>query len=1080
MDTRFVDLITTSSMMNQYTIPDTTYLLHLEEQVDDAIIGREIASECGVYKARLYLGKFDKAKLRSNVSNDSFRTSIDKMDVYHYLYGSIFIILRNDDVRMARENWLFEAHGRLSRIGNNKCIFYLTKWHNTSTKEKPSWTPGGVVSHPPESFKPLNDEIKKTIETQILQQPKRPAILQEVGVEIQHPRMMHVITAPEYVPEPLGELGVSKANERVRNIVPPASDMPPNIERGNVGKQWREELVKKESTDVNRSEILYVRHELIEKANDIEERQSQIVDYITEKCIVQSFDDTLIEKLYLNIGTRISEYWGKHPDVGVGFTGKALFKEALSKAVETDDDAKRVSRLFDMYGYSPDIVEIWMHNSMDDVDGNPVLQLLTKYRTNILYKIYETVLQLNCDLEKVDNCCRGYGYSVFEMMTVSPYRIGIAASISVKDLDKLAMVSRLFDKPEQLSDRSVAYYHEYLTDENLMEGSTIMAEQQARIKVRAGYHLSKAEYTRLMQTNAQRGIYFDYNLTVNMRCYFGLYDMDMSLPLSGWKESYKDCYLQSVNAFDTYIQRGIGVKVVLDKPYIIDFNLFKKEIYIYEKLNRMSAPIPSIEDIDVYIDRFELSQGSNFKLEERQRQAIKQCFISNNAINVITGGAGSGKTTLIKAIVYVYTTALGYSIDVTDENNNPDIVFVAPTGKAANRIYESTGFPARTIHSRFKIGLTDVDSYDTQFKVLFCDECSMINLDVMYQMLKKVPDDARIVFSGDINQLVPIGFGQCFADIINFAPVTTLNVMKRAEGTSLIAKNAKRLVSGYEALSVGNDFRISNVANFKNAISETITSLTSKGADIDDIQVISPVATDKYDWGTSKMNVFLQDLLNHDVPITHKIHQRRYKDCYDTFQVGDRVIQTKNNAEIIQYIVEDNQYVEVGQGVLNGDIGKIRKILTSEEMYKVTGDDYLLKQCEDPNTIFVDVEYTVAGSSYSIIYTTKTTNPDGRPTYNGYETSGGNVSQIQLGYAITVHKMQGSQSKHIILLWYPMKRKDFLSRNMLYTAITRAEKDVTIFGDDFAIESARHIVSNDARTTYLKVFFNEPVLKKST
>ena len=172
MDARFVDLITTSSMMYQFTIPDTTYLLHLEEQVDDAIIGREIAPECGVYKARLYLGKFDKAKLRSNVSNDSFRTSIDKMDVYHYLYGSIFIILRNDDVRMARENWLFEAHGRLSRIGNNKCIFYLTKWHNTSTKEKPSWTPGGVVSHPPESFKPLNDEIKKTIETQILQQPK--------------------------------------------------------------------------------------------------------------------------------------------------------------------------------------------------------------------------------------------------------------------------------------------------------------------------------------------------------------------------------------------------------------------------------------------------------------------------------------------------------------------------------------------------------------------------------------------------------------------------------------------------------------------------------------------------------------------------------------------------------------------------------------------------------------------------------------------------------------------------------------------------------------------------------------------
>ena len=1072
MDARFVDLITTSSMMYQYTIPDTTYLLHLEEQVDSSIIGRDIAPECGVYRARLYLGKFDKAKMRGNVSNDSFRTAIDKLDVYHYLHGSIFIILRNDDLRMARQNWLFEAHGRLSRVGNNKCIFYLTKWHNTSTKEKPSWTPGGVVSHPPESFKPLNDEIKKTIETQILQQPKRPAILQEVGVEIQHPRMMLAPPIPEYVPEPIGELGVSKANERMRNIVPPVSDIPSNIERGNVGKQWREEPVNKESTEINRSEMLKVRHTLIEKANDIEKRQEQIIEYITEKCINYEFDESLIEDLYHNIGMRIIENWGKQPEVGVGFTGRALFKQAMLRVTSTDKDTKMVSQLFDMYGFSPDIVELWMYNDMDAIDSNPILQLLIKYRTNILYSLYETVLQLNCDLEKVDNHCRRYGYSVFEMMIVSPYRIGIAAPISVKDLDKLAMISKLFDKPEQLSDRSVSYYHEYLTDENLMEGSTIIAEQQARIRVRAGYHLSKAEYTRLMQTRASRGIYFDYNLTVNMRCYFGLYDMDMSLPLSGWKENYTDCYLQSVNAFDTYIQRGIGIRVVLDKPYIIDFDLFRKEIFIYEKLNKMSSSIPPIENIDMYINRFELSQGSNFKLEERQRQAIKQCFVSNNTINVITGGAGSGKTTLIKAIVYVYTTALGYTIEIDDENKIPDIVFVAPTGKAANRIYESTGFPARTIHSKFRIGLTDdAEASDIVFKVLFCDECSMINLDVMYQMLKKVPDDARIIFSGDINQLVPIGFGQCFADIINFAPVTTLNVMKRAEGTSLIAKNAKRLVSGYETLSVGNDFKIKNVTDFKNSIAETIDYLVTKGSNIDDIQVISPVATDKYEWGTRKMNIYLQELLNHGVPVTQKIHQRKHKDSYDTFQVGDRVIQTKNNTEMIQYIVENNQYVANGQGVLNGDIGKIRRILTSAEMFISTTDNELLIQCENPNAIFVDVEYIVAGSTYSIIYTTKTTNPDGKPTYNGYETSGGNISQIQLGYAITVHKMQGSQSKHIILLWYPMRRKDFLSRNMLYTAITRAEKDVTIFGDDFAIESARHIISNDARTTYLKLYF---------
>lgn len=1088
MVARFVDLITTSSMMNQYSIPDTAYLLHLEsdEQVDPFIVGKPILDGCGVYKARLYLAKFNKNQMRNNVSNEAFRTAIDKMDTYHYLYGSIYVVLSDNDLLLAKAHWLFEAHGRLSRVKNKKCIFFLTKWKNVGTNSI-EWKAGGVAAHTPESFKPLQDVVTKSIQLKVLQQPNRPTILQEVGVELENPRMMVLPQVPEYRPEPLGELGVASANERMRNIVPPSYMITQEVKayQERINQQTVENNTS--TNEVNRTKKLAVCQDLIEKANDIPNRQAVINNYVTEVLDKVGIDTDISKVDYWidKLSNQIKEKWGSRPETGVGYTGKALFKEAISRVVTSDKETHMVNQLFDMYGHSTEMVDCW--NDNDNTDELSLYQLLLRYRTNILYSLFEVLLQLSCDLEEVDKQCMKKGYSVFDFIEYTPYRIAVISNIGVKDIDKLAMITKKFDKPDQYEDRSIAYYHEYLTDENKMDGSTVMVEQQARIKLKAGYHLTKTEYTRLMQAQSERGRYFDYNLAVNMRYYFELTDIDMSLPLKGWRDGYNEVYLTTGNYFDSYIQKGVGVKLNYSTPQVIDFSLYKKELYIYEKLNKMSHIIERIDNIDYHIRKFEMTQGADFRLEERQKEAIRTCFEPLNSVSVVTGGAGSGKTMLIKALVYIYTTVLGYSIDayeVPDEDDTdssergkiktkePDIIFVAPTGKAANRIYESTGYSARTIHSKFKIGLAE--TADIKAKVVFIDESSMINLSVMYQMLKRLPDDMRLVFSGDINQLVPIGFGQCFADMLNFVPTTTLNVMKRAEGTSLIAKNAKRLVSGYEGLAIGEDFKIQNVSDYKSAISIALQTMVNNGVNFDDIQLISPIATDKYEWGTSKMNVYLQEQFNPVTDITQKIRYKRYKDKYDTYQVGDRVIQTKNDPEMKQYVYEKGRYVSYGEcGVLNGDIGKIKRILNVEFMREHTNDDDLLVHCNHPNTIFVDVEYCVAGVVYSVLYITRTTNADGEPTYNGYETAGGNIGQIQLGYAITVHKMQGSQSKHIILLWYQMQRKDFLSRNMLYTAITRAEKDVIIFGSEVALENARHIISNMQRNTALKLYFKD-------
>ena len=1079
METRYVDLIKTASMMRQFSIPESSYLLHLDDEVDPKEIGKEVGVDTKVFKATLFMVKFNKLKLRDNVNNTSFRSTIDRVDTYHYVYGSIYVLIHKDDISNIKSSWLLEARGRLSRLRGKRCTFFLTCWKNKGTSSKPVWDIGYAAVGVQTSFNDFKDVIADIESNHRLSPPKAiPSKLQETGVEVQNPMLM-VAPTTVYEPEPLGELGVSKVGDKMRDIIPPSSEMPKSIASYMVPDTRKASTSSSTSHEINRGKLLPKEEYLTEKINDLESGYQKVYRYVSEKLNADAesttSDDNITDideytdKQIETIGNRILNSWNKSPEVGQGYKGRDLLKESLLRIVNSDRDTRLISDLISLYDSTPDkIINTWISNT---TNGNDQLEILLRYRTELLYSIYEVLLNLSCKLSIVDiQCKKSVGYSLFQLMKVSPYRIGVIANISVKDMDKLAMVSHLFGNSEQEIDRGIAYYHEYLTDENKMDGSTLMLTQQARLRLKAGYHISKTEYSRLMQSNGTVGTYLDYSTVVNLRYYFNLSDSDMVLPIKGWKIDVTECYLPTVNVIDKYIKEGIGVQLSLPDSYIMDFSLYNKELSIYDMLYQFDYPIPKKFAIDTYLRRFELTQGENFKLEDRQREAIRNCFRSENAVSVITGGAGCGKTTIIKAIVYMYINALEYDVD--------DMIFVAPTGKAANRIYESTGYKAKTIHSQFKIGVVSDSRYDieSKAKVIFIDESSMINIDVMYEMLKRLPKNMRVIFCGDTNQLVPIGFGQCFADMQHYTPVTTLNVAKRAEGTSLITRNAKKIVKGYEILSSGDDFKIQNTDDFEDGICSVINKLTSSGVDFDDIQVISPVSTDKYRWGTSHLNSYLQSKFNPINDINKIVNHKLSKTKFMTYKVGDRVIQTKNNTEMPRYILKSNNHLErsVETGVLNGDIGKISHILNSSQMEMMTDDDTLLSLCEKQNHIFVIVEYTV-GDTYWVVYQTKTSNSDGNPTYNGFETVGGDILQLSLAYAITVHKMQGSQSKHIILLWYTMRRGDFLSRNMLYTAITRASKGVTIFGDLSAIDRARHIISNDKRFTFLKLYFTQMI-----
>ena len=1060
----FIDVITLADLMQQNSIPGMKILAHIEEQVDPDSLGIRFKVNNGVscYKVRVYYAHFNKQAMQVYF-NDARKgaDALCKMDDEHFIYGSIYAFIKDVDVAAWKSRYLIEIQGRLSSVVNCKCVFLMTRWARV----------GGVycaigVDVPENKFtfiRPADKDILlQTYKTGRLIYPIEPKDvrppLQELGVELATIRRAHI---PEtkvvgtYEPGNLGELGVSGANSRIGGMIAPEkpegakSIIPTTVKSKSIDGGNR-------AIDINRGSFREACPDILEKYNDLDARQEAINNYVVS-AIPESEEDWY--EYYISILSKtLKENWFSKPDGNCGFDGRSLFRYVLEELLVEDE----FKPIWDMYSHTTDIVEKWNYDAFTGV-----LDALAPLRKKILYGLFQKILGLSCDLYSIDMKCMMLNRNIFDFIKHAPYRIGLVTNMSLKDMDKLAVIGGHYCRQESSNDRAIAYYHDYLSDYNQMNGSTVMYEQKARL-LKPGYYITGTEYMRVNNYTGDSGcgIYFDDNVRVNIKTYFELGESSMYVPKKGWISggTYSNTfYLQTtgIGSFDSYLNEGIGVKIILDNgsTYIADFSVYKKEIAIYKKLYSFEYILDEI-DVDEYIKKFELSQG--FKLESRQREAIRNCFKPENSVYTTTGGAGSGKTTLISGILYVYTMGYGY--------DKEDIIMVAPTGKAATQITEKTGFEAKTIHSQFKIGLP-YDTDDFTAKVVIIDECSMINLDLMYQLLNRIPENCRIIMSGDINQLEPIGFGQPFADSLNFTPIVTLNVMKRAEAGSAINRNAKRMVEGYEKLDQGEDFIIINELDFKSELKRQIDGLLKSGNTLRDIQVISPVSTDKYEWGTQKLNDYLQELYN-NTDYTKTIRLKKFGK-YVSFKVNDPVIHMENDYEMQHYVWSNGVLDVEDKGIRNGEIGYITRIWSGEDLseFVMEKDSELYMNCRRPNAIILEVEYTTAGNTYSIFYHCRNALRDGSIGPEGWEVQGGNLSSIQLAYAITVHKMQGSQAKHIIILWYKMKNKEFLSRNMLYTACTRAQKTVRLLCEPAVVEQARRIISADKRTSYLKEYF---------
>ena len=374
--------------------------------------------------------------------------------------------------------------------------------------------------------------------------------------------------------------------------------------------------------------------------------------------------------------------------------------------------------------------------------------------------------------------------------------------------------------------------------------------------------------------------------------------------------------------------------VYLANYYLAEKNVAENLIELNNYLN-----IKQISNFDKKLKKIE--KNSDLELSEKQIEAIKS--IQDNNVCIITGGPGTGKTTIIKTIIELY------------KQEGKKVVLCAPTGRAAKRMTETTGEEAKTLHRLLEIGKTNSDELQNiepnieiepiDADIIIVDEMSMVDIFLMNYLLQAIYKGTKLILVGDINQLPSVGPGNVLKDIINSEKITTITLNKifRQAAKSKIILNSHKVNEGYNFLTQESEekelledfFFIKE--NNKLKIVENIISLCngrlkkSYNYDfIDNIQVISP--TKKGELGTKELNKSLQKVIN--PPSEGKI-ERKFLDF--VFREGDRIMQTKNNYDI--YWEKKERTLEIGKGVFNGEYGTILKIDETDKKVKIKFDD---------------------------------------------------------------------------------------------------------------------------------------------
>ena len=475
--------------------------------------------------------------------------------------------------------------------------------------------------------------------------------------------------------------------------------------------------------------------------------------------------------------------------------------------------------------------------------------------------------------------------------------------------------------------------------------------------------------------------------------------IDKAMQLLGVTEDFVDHAMMELG-----IQKAILVKNYDNTACVFLSRLYHCELAIARKLIDVAATYDKDMPFDFDKELKQTEKELDIQLVEEQREAVRCALI--HGVTILTGGPGTGKTTTIKAILHML------------EKAHEEVLLAAPTGRAAKRMSEATEMKAQTIHRLLEIGYLKEDSSRQMFNrneenpleadVIIIDEMSMVDVNLMYALLQAIQEGQRLILIGDADQLPSVGAGNVLKDMIKSErlQVVRLTQIFRQAQESAIVMNAHRINQGKEPVcnEQGTDFFFMN-RSVQQQVQETIIELIlkripkfQKVESLKDIQVLAPMR--KGLLGVNELNKVLQAALN---PSSASKIEKEYRDTI--FRVGDKVMQIKNNYNTPWKIYAHTGYaLDEGIGVFNGDCGTVKDIDLGREIL----------------TVFFDDQKTVE-----------------------YEFN--QLDELELAYAVTIHKSQGSEYPVVILPIHsgpPM----LLSRNLLYTAVTRAKKMVVVVG----------------------------------
>lgn len=538
---------------------------------------------------------------------------------------------------------------------------------------------------------------------------------------------------------------------------------------------------------------------------------------------------------------------------------------------------------------------------------------------------------------------------------------------------------------------------------------------------------------------SRAGIKIDSEFRIKSGIFYVLNQATMQghtyLPYDKLVRQVNELLLIDVQDYDKYLMdltmdKKIVVKVKDNVKCVYARMYYNMEANVAAMLNNLDVQIEEDQKfIDDRIARIEDKEGIN--LDDIQKEAVAKAV--RNGLVIVTGGPGTGKTTTINTIIKYF------------ELEGLEIRLAAPTGRAAKRMTEACGYEAQTIHRMLEIsgGVPDGDRKSVaglsmffernednplEADVIIVDEMSMVDISIMNSLLKAVSIGTKLILVGDVDQLPSVGPGNVLKDIIESGcfPVVKLERIFRQAAQSEIIINAHKINRGEEVVlnKYSKDFLFVHRNGADNIINAMKTLIKDKlpdyvGADVYDLQILTP--SRKSNVGVERLNKIMQDFLN---PADAIKQERQVGDV--TFREGDKVMQIKNDYQLAWE--KRSRYgipTEQGTGAFNGDTGVIERISKFDENVTVKFEDGR----------FVTYEFS-------------------------------QLDELELAYAITVHKSQGSEYPAVII---PMSQgpRMLMNRNILYTAVTRARKCVCLVGEEEIFRLMADNVSESKRYSSL-------------